>query len=309
MLRLLRGSGVAGLAAMRSWQMFTPGYLWRPLLAQPREALQQYAAKACLQWIEDPHNEDPRYTRSWLRKEILPRLRERFPQAEECLSRAANLAAEADSLLDELAKGDHAAARQGAALSIQALLNLHAARRRNLLRYWLRAGGFVAPAFEQLERLHEEVLLASSDAGPLMAWPGCEIRRYRDRLYAMRPLPPAPPAGTECSWEEPLLALPPGCGSLQFSGSWVPGLTVRFVRGGERFVPSRGGHRRTLKNLFQEAGVPTWVRERTPLVYLGDELVYIGGVGAGLIRQDLDLQRRVAWTGAPPGAMDAGGIA
>jgi tRNA(Ile)-lysidine synthase len=62
-------------------------------------------------------------------------------------------------------------------------------------------------------------------------------------------------------------------------------------RGGERLKPEPGRPRRALKNLFQEAGVPPWRRERLPLLYCGEDLVWVPGLG-------IDARYRAA-AGAP----------
>jgi tRNA(Ile)-lysidine synthase len=50
-------------------------------------------------------------------------------------------------------------------------------------------------------------------------------------------------------------------------------------RGGERLQPDARRPRRTLKNLFQEAGIPAWERERLPMLFCGDDLVWVPGLG------------------------------
>jgi len=287
LLRLLRGSGVHGLSAMRVLRSFAPGWLWRPLLELPRERLYAYAQEHDLRWIEDPDNRDTRYSRSWMRAELTPLLRERFPQAEESLARTARLAAEAAGLLDELAALDLAASARGEALAVGALRQLGPARRNNLLRWWLRQRGFEVPSADALERVAREVLDAAEDAEPLLGWAGCELRRYRDHLYAMAPLPPPPAADPPLTWLGEQLPLPEGCGRLRLAPPPPRGLSVRFMRGGERFRPAGAAHSRTLKNLFQEAGVPPWVRLRTPLIEADGELVYVGGIGGSARWQEL----------------------
>ena len=304
LLRLLRGSGVQGLSAMRVLRAFPPGWLWRPFLELPRERLYGYAQEHGLRWIEDPHNRDPRYARSWLRTELTPLLRERFAQVEESLARTARLSAEAVVLLDELAAQDLNGAGQGGALGVGALQDLAAARRHNLLRYWLRQRGFEVPSAELLERVGREVLAAAEDAEPLLAWAGCELRRYRDRLYAMPPLPPAPAAQPALAWIGEQLPLPAGCGLLRLPQPPPQGLGVCFMRGGERFKPAGSAHSRTLKNLFQEAAVPPWVRLRTPLVEIYGELVYVAGIGGSERWRQLFPPPAAdpAWLEAPVGA-------
>ena len=81
LLRALRGSGVDGLAAMRSWRAYANGWLWRPLLDVAREELHEHATAHGLAWIEDAGNGDPRFDRNFLRNAVMPLLRQRWPQA------------------------------------------------------------------------------------------------------------------------------------------------------------------------------------------------------------------------------------
>ena len=293
LLRLLRGAGVAGLAAMRAQAPFAGGTLWRPLLRQTRGALRAYAERNALSWIEDPHNQDPRYARSFVRHEIFPRFTQRWPQALELMARSAEHCAEAVELLDETAAADlqrasplpaqrgevraPRGARGEGALSVQRLLALPRPRRNNLLRYCAAQARHPAPPFEVLARLEREVLRARPDAAPLLGWGESELRRFRDSLYLMRRLPP-PPEGLALEWDGRRdLALPPGCGVLAAvrpARAELP-LRIVFARGGERLKPAGSRYTRTLRNLFQEEAIPPWIRERLPLVQLEGELAAV----------------------------------
>jgi tRNA(Ile)-lysidine synthase len=291
LMRLLRGTGVSGLAAMAELAVFAPGQLWRPLLKVPRELLRAHAQRHQLAWIEDPQNADPRYTRSWLRAEILPRLRERWPAAEESLSRASAHAAESRILLQELAEADLAPATCGVMmLSVAALLAMSLPRRRNLLRHWIVSNGFEVPAADMLERVDAEVLRARPDAEPLLTFGNAELRRYRDVLHLMSPLPPAPEEWLLIWKQGARLELPAGCGVLEADVPPVQPLTIGFPRGGEKIRVAGSSHRRTLKNLFQEAGIPPWQRLRTPLLWQANELFSVADQweteAAGRLRAD-----------------------
>src|SRR5690606_32335382 len=99
LLRLLRGSGIAGAAAMPALRRLGAGWLWRPLLEVPRARLDAYRAEHGLAAIEDPHNHDPRYVRSRLRQSVMPQLRSLYPEAVAALGRFAAEAADAAAWL------------------------------------------------------------------------------------------------------------------------------------------------------------------------------------------------------------------
>lgn len=286
LLNLLRGSGVAGLAGMRAWSAFEPGFLWRPLLETSRRQLRIYAESRGLAWIEDPHNRDPAYARSRLRQQVWPVIEAGWPQAAPALMRGAANLREAADLLDELADAD-LVALQGpdpAALSVSALAGVSAARRRNALRRWLARQGLPVPFRDSLLRLDRELLGARPDAAPVVGWPGLEWRRYRDALYAMPPLSEA--EGYVVDWDgngwdgSGTLDLPERAGHLEMpaEGAAVPG-RVRTPAPGERFRPRGAGQRQRLKNLFQARGIPPWVRVRTPVWEQDGRVRWIGGIG------------------------------
>jgi tRNA(Ile)-lysidine synthase len=88
LMRVLEGSGPAGLAGMAA----VAGRLVRPLLPFSRIELAEFAYREGLTvWI-DPANADPRHLRSWLRTEVLPKLRDRLPAVDQRLRRLARSA-------------------------------------------------------------------------------------------------------------------------------------------------------------------------------------------------------------------------
>ena len=70
-------------------------------------------------------------------------------------------------------------------------------------------------------------------------------------------------------------------------------LAVKLRSGGERLQLDARRPRRTLKNLFQEAGVPPWQRARMPLIYRGDDLVWAPGLGIDSRYQSAE--KRAGW--------------
>src|SRR5699024_8910944 len=106
LLQALRGSGVAGLAAMPRVADFGQALLWRPFLAQPRQDLQAYAQQVGLSWVDDPSNQDTAYDRNYLRHEVWDKITTRWPAASRTLARAAFWSAQAHEAFSELAYAD-----------------------------------------------------------------------------------------------------------------------------------------------------------------------------------------------------------
>lgn len=276
LFRSLRGTGIAGLGAMRELEPLAAGQLWRPLLATPRASLLAYALAQNLDFISDPHNEDTRLTRAFLRKDILPLLQQRFAAAEN-LARLARHAQTTESLLAELARQDAATLRTGAGLSVAGLLALTPERRRNLLHHQWRGLGLQPPDERWYARLESEVLSANTVATPVLAQSEVEARRYRDELVLMRRLPPPPEPGTRLNWSSgSRIELPPGCGELLAERLPAGGVALAFGLVGLGLRPLGVDRTRSLRNLYQEAGLPVWVRQRIPLIFLGSELIAVG---------------------------------
>ena len=277
LLRLLRGSGTAALAGMARLRPLAGGQLWRPLLALPRTLLHDYARHAGLQWIEDPSNADPRHDRSVLRHQLLPLVRARWPGADPAIARSARLLAEDAGRLGAMDRSLLAQVQgiDPASLSLPAFAALAASERRAVLRLWLRDLALPAPPAAVIDRIDRELLGARGDGAACLRWAGAELRRHRDSLFAMRPLP-APQADWNVHWEGLApIDLPAGFGRLAVDrdgGEPLPpaGFTLRPRRGGEAVELPGRGRRRSLKHVLQELGVPPWMRRRVPLVF-GDD--------------------------------------
>lgn len=286
LLKLLRGAGPEGLGGMRPLRPFAHGCLWRPLLDVPRSALREYVATNDLPCIDDPANTDPRFARNVLRNEILPRMAHHWPHAGASILHAATLCRTAADHLAHDAQGALSSLRHAdSTLDADGWLALPEALRTPVLLCWLHELGLPAPTDAQRRELERQTARAAEDALPRIAWPGAEVRVWNERLHAMPPLA-MPPADWFAGWDGAALQLPPGCGTLALqataegsppprtTGFDVP-LVVRFRHGGERIKPVGDPHTRELRDLFQQACIPPWIRERCPLIYAQDQLIAI----------------------------------
>ncbi len=293
LLNLLRGAGVQGLAAMPETRLLgkrlEQGYLGRPLLALSRQDLKAYARYWQLDYIDDPSNTNTAFDRNYLRHTVLPLLAQRWPATKRTLARAAQWQAESRDVLASLLTEQlqSMAGSQAATLSVKALLSHTDAMQKALLRQWLHYLGFSMPAAKKLQHVLQDVLQAKADASPLVSWADCEIRRYRDDVYALKPLQDFD-AGQTIAWED--TRRPLWIASLQLElavevldvlrerlQAEPTHIEVRFRRGGEK-IYRKGQHSLELKQLMQTAGIPPWQRARLPLVYWGKQLIAVPGL-------------------------------
>jgi tRNA(Ile)-lysidine synthase len=228
LLRLLRGTGPAGLAAIAAQR----GRFVRPLLALERSAIDAYAAARGLPVWDDPMNDDRRIARVRVRRDVLPALRRENPQLDAALVRLASSAAEWLEVIDGLARPFARFPIDAAQLAAQPI-----AVRKRAVSLALEAAGldYDAAHLEQLDRV-----IAAPDRGRVAidVRGGSVIRSYG--IVSVddggEPTPvalEAPHAGYE----------------------------LRTWRAGDRMRPARlKGRSRKLSDLYIDAKVPRAVR-------------------------------------------------
>lgn len=276
LLRALRAPGFDGLAGMRPWRRFARGHMARPWLSVSREAIHAEATSAGLEWIDDPSNADVAHDRNFLRHEILPRLSQRWPSAAAALAQSA--ARSADLLDLALPEVQRLLARyqrlDSSVLDVRVLEETDGTAIA-VIKTWLRELALPNPPPTVLIEMLRQMRDARVDREPEVRWPGGVLRRYRDGLY----VEPAY-AGTvivETSWD-PQHPLPLADGRMlpALPGLFDGPLRVTPRRGGEKIQLHADASRRPLRLLFQEYGVPPWVRDRLPYLWQGETLLAVG---------------------------------
>lgn len=179
LFNLLRGSGVAGAAAMRERN----GRLLRPLLSIDRTEVERYARLHQLEWCEDESNADTRHSRNFLRRSIIPALTCRFPATVKNLAGAAGRFGEAQQLLNELALIDLGDAAAEFPLDLRKLRTLDEPRARNLLRYLLAIGHVQIPSEARLREALRQMLAAGTDRHPALVFGQQRLLRRHGWIY------------------------------------------------------------------------------------------------------------------------------
>lgn len=296
LMRVARGTGVDGLVGIEPVTTLAGHMVIRPLLALRRAQLSTWAREHALRWIEDPSNHDTARARNAVRHRLLPAIDAIAPGFREELLAAmpavrATRDAQAALALDDLRR-----AGAGAGLDRRELRALTVPRRHAALRIWLRELGLRMPGEVKLLEI-ERQLIDGSGAHARVLHEGVALMRYRDAIEALAAVtlarPPVPALRLRWSGQT-RIDLPDGHGRLLFEPAlageggvldarWLTGQLLAVGPGGAsaaRLRPSRGAHRRTLKNLYQERAVPPWLRPWLPLVFVRGRLLHASGLGS-----------------------------
>jgi len=312
LLRVLKGSGPAGLAGMPARG---PRGLRRPLLPFRRDELLSYVEASGIPYDDDPANADPRHLRSWLRVAVLPLLRERLPEVDQCLARVAGQASRDrwawDRALAHLADLEPRRLTGGIEVAREVLKGYDKVLSVAVLRALARRAGFVLSA-----RGAERALRVAFGPSGRYAELGGEWRAEaafdRLRLVRERDLPkprPVESAKGSLDWDgEWRLQWRPAeaPASLQRVAwvTWVPygtPLEWRSLQTGDRVRPLGGVGHRSVGRLLMEAKVPARARRRYPLLASGPTVLWIPGVcraesavpapGSRAVRVDVSSER------------------
>lgn len=275
LFRLLRGQGFAGMPATRKLKN---SRLYRPLLDTSRAQIETYAHSQRLSWIEDESNKDTAFDRNFIRLTLLPMIEERWPNLNARLKHVLEMEEETASLLELFGETDLVmAGRQPLSLSVFRGLDL--LRKRNLLRHWIRQSGFSFPSGKFVSDAVRQMESSNSFA---LSYGELEIKGYRDKAYLLKKNDPLPlPSSGDLYKLDYFVALYPEKFAMKevkgqgLKVAYKEELSIGFRKGGEKIEQVHGLESKKLKKLFQEQGIPPWIRQELPLIYKNKELVAI----------------------------------
>jgi tRNA(Ile)-lysidine synthase len=317
LFRLLRGTGLAGLAGMRP---VTTDHLIRPLLTCSREQVRAWAATQDIRWRDDLSNLDTSFTRNRLRLETLPALADAYnPNIESLLAQSADLAqteedywnGQVEAIYPDLAKRTPF----GLQFTVGALFSQHLALRRRLIRRAMLdlRGDLRGIEYEHVDSIvnlcqseegHDRVIVPGIDAlrsfgQLLLSEPGRRAGQERDYQIDLR-------LGQECklpfdtgwlsvNWlkldnagnicanfkeeQDQNIEICDWDGDLLTPGGTLSPLSVRNWRPGDSF--QRIGHQASekIKELFQAKKVLLWERKHWPVVESGGKILWVRQFG------------------------------
>lgn len=314
LLQWLRGAGPEGLAAFPQVRELKvpsavadddfssdpsagPGPLlllrpWRQVL---RRDVMRYVKLKKLSYVEDESNQDPKYARNRIRSEVVPLLESIRPGFKNAAARSVELVAEAADIIRSVAKSDLEACRSTLVkngLAIYKLLTLIPARQAWCLRAWMAENGMQAPAKAKLEEALRQIRETNADTNLSIRVKKKEIRRSGSDLV-IRDVGETSANKTEVvQWDGgSTIALREWGGELEVipCGPQEAGLPAEALRSAPLIVARRTNSlklklwylrpSKSLKDLYAEAGIPSFERDSLPVVSLDGSPIFAAGLG------------------------------
>jgi len=288
LLQLFRGSGLNGLAAMPLYDQ--ERFIWRPLLKINKEIIEGYAKENSLNFIKDESNDNLQFDRNFLRKNVLPLIKSRYPDIINTISRSSENIAEGLNLHKAIAKEDANIffSKNKERLSLTMIKVLEKERVVNLIRWWLDVNKKMMPSKKTMSELYKQIKNVKKDALlNIDISESISIKAYRDELFLVEKGIKIDPY--ELIWRGEELVELPGNTKLIFKKSLGAGfslskigsktLTIQNRNGGESFKPKNNQPTRTLKYLLQTSNIPPWKRQLMPLIFSENDLVAVPNFG------------------------------
>ena len=292
LFRILRGTGINGLRGIPYKRESSGVVFLRPLIRFSKKEIIKYASLNNLEWVEDESNEDTSISRNFIRKELIPLVRRKWPKYRDAFEHISSHARDSSNLLDQLGDEDieKCVASSFNELSIANISLLSKLRISNMLYRWLTLQSMEGVTYSLIKEIQENLLWTKDDSDPIITFgskskvKSFQLRKFNNILFL---LPKSSDSYLKdyspIMWDlnEPL-KLPTGL--LKAHESNGEGLSllssqnkveVRFREGGERCRPIGRNKSQTLKRLLQEYSVPPWKRSRLPLIYVNGRLAAV----------------------------------
>lgn len=291
LLNLMRGSGVDGLTAMPESRPLGRGYLQRPLLRFKNHALKDYLRENNVEWTDDPSNHQLNHDRNFVRHQVIPLLEQRWPEVNQRLLLTLDAMTDTRHLLEALAD-DYLDSNlpHPSVLKITPQCLANPELTKLVIRRWIKQSAVAGIPVYKLDSFCDQLRITGSDHKVSVQWDGCLLRWYKNQLWLqtterIMPCPavkwPKGMSEVDLGKDVGRLVLITGGHSrdrLEHRDGKSP--DVEFSVGGrcniKSAVISLGGHHKSLKNLFQSADIPPWLRDSIPLCKLDGELVAMG---------------------------------
>lgn len=284
LFRVLRGTGNRGLQGIPKVRSLAKGTVIRPLLSIAKKQILEYASFFKLSWIEDNTNSESKYSRNYIRNQIFPVVKEKWPDYLRSFARLAENSSQSCEILEEIAKQDLDGVRiESAILPLDSISHLSENRKQNAISYFIQQLGYSQPSRSHFKELQKTFLVKGRSAQHVLQLGDYEIRKYQNNLFFLKKIEHVKMKNRVLPFSAGNIIRINDVSRLVITSEQRNGLlidkisdfSIRFRKGGEKILSDDGSMHMSLKKMFNQWQVPPWRRDITPLICNRDEIVCI----------------------------------
>ncbi|WP_343152905.1 tRNA lysidine(34) synthetase TilS [Buchnera aphidicola] len=286
-LHLKRGSGSKGLSGISEVIQLSKNKIVRPFLKIKKSQLKKIAIKNQLIWIDDPSNKNIKFERNFLRKEVIPKLKKRWPFFLKNCYKSMHIFKEQDLIINELITEkikNLSLINNG--IDIFKLKKTNKLIQKIILRHWIKKNSLIYPTNIFIKQIFTQLILNDTKKNIKICWKNFEIQKYNNILYWTKKSSSIKKKVLFWKNLKNSINLPNNLGKLIINklGMNIPfpkkkeNIYIRFyVKKNEKIFLSQR-KKTTIKKIWQMYKIPPWLRNKIPLLYYNNELISALGI-------------------------------
>ncbi|CAL4319222.1 tRNA lysidine(34) synthetase TilS [Buchnera aphidicola] len=287
-LCLKRASGSKGLSGISEIIHLSKNKIIRPFLKIKKCQLKKIAIENQLIWIKDPSNKNIQFERNFLRKEIIPKFKKRWPFFLKNCYKSMLIFKEQESIINQLITEkikNLSLINNG--LNITQLKKINKPIQKLILRNWIKKNSLICPNNNFIKQIFIQLVSNKNKKNIKICFKNFEIQKYNDALYWTKTFPSIKKEILLWKNFKNSINLPYNLGKLIINklGMKIPypkekeNIQIRFhVKKNEKIFFSEQKKAITIKKIWQMYSIPPWLRNKIPILYYDNQLISALGV-------------------------------
>ncbi|RCL42400.1 MAG: tRNA lysidine(34) synthetase TilS [SAR86 cluster bacterium] len=177
LFRIIRGTGLKGISGIPRVAKVGENKILRPFLKETKENILEFLSKNKINFIEDHTNNDISYSRNFLRKEVIPRIKDKWHSINENVSKMTEITKDQNSLYEHYLKDKIDDLKDDGGLTIEGLKKLDTFERSEVIRLWLDMELVTTPNHSQMKEIEKSFFQSRQDANPVIKFERSDRQR------------------------------------------------------------------------------------------------------------------------------------
>ncbi len=253
LMRIFRGTGLDGLEGIPELSEQHGLLILRPLLDIDKEFIVKTLKNEGIHWIEDESNQESEYDRNFIRNKVMPLIKERWGAAPKNISNLSSICKKENQAIKERTKELYDMVLTDNTLNLEKLKELKSSDSENVIRYFFKDNGVMAPSKKQMNSIFEQIVFSNSNGQILFK--NFSIQKYDNRMHFVNKHRSLISFGKNFTFE------------VTYLNEISKNKTILH-----------NGMTKKVHKLFQEKKIEPWIRNTIPIATLEGKVIGIGNI-------------------------------